>query len=99
MPDKFKNRYRIPPARLPNWDYSSNGDYFITICTAWRNHYFGTIIDGIMQLSAIGEYASKCWNDIPNHLSQFYLDEFIVMPHHVHQIVTINKPYIDNNSL
>ncbi|PIZ05861.1 MAG: transposase, partial [Flavobacteriales bacterium CG_4_10_14_0_8_um_filter_32_5] len=34
--DKFKNKYRIPSARLKNWDYGSNGAYFITICTQHR---------------------------------------------------------------
>ena len=99
MSDKFKNRYRIPSARLSNWDYSSNGAYFITICTAYRKHYFGNIINATMQLSSIGEFAFKCWKEIPNHFPHFYLDEFVVMPNHVHGIVMIEKPYIDNNSL
>lgn len=99
MSDKFRNRYRIPSARLSNWDYSGNSAYFITICTANRKHYLGTIIDTKMQLSPIGEFACKCWKEIPNHFPHFYLDEFVVMPNHVHGIVMIEKPYIDNNSL
>ena len=43
MTHKFKNRYRIESARLKDWDYGSNGTYFITICTKNRNHYFGEI--------------------------------------------------------
>src|SRR5262245_22938523 len=97
MPDKFKNRYRIPSARLANRDYSSNGAYFITICTANRKDYFGEIINGEMKLSRIGEYANKCRIEIPNHFPHFYLNEFIVMPNHIHGIVLIEKPYIDNN--
>ena len=99
MPDKFKNRYRIPSARLSSWDYSSNGSYFITICTKNREHYFGEIIDAKMKLSEIGAFANTCWINIPNHFPHFYLDEFVVMPNHVHGIVMIEKPYIDNNSL
>ena len=99
MSDKFKNKYRITSARLSNWDYSSNASYFITICTANREHYFGTIINKKMQLSPIGKFACKSWKDIPNHFPHFYLDEFVVMPNHVHGIVMIEKPYIDNNSL
>ena len=99
MSDKFKNRYRIPSARLSNWDYSSNASYFITICTANREHYLGTIIDTKMRLSPIGKFACKCWKEIPNHFPHFNLDEFIVMPNHFHGIVMIEKPYIDNNSL
>ena len=99
MPDKFKNRYRIPSARLSSWNYSSNGSYFITICTKNREHYFGEIIDTKMKLSEIGAFANTCWSNIPNHFPHFYLDEFVVMPNHVHGIVMIEKPYIDNNSL
>ena len=99
MSDKFKNKYRITSARLSNWDYSSNASYFITICTANREHYFGTIVGKKLQLSPIGEFACECWEEIPNHFPHFYLDEFVVMPNHVHGIVMIEKPYIDNNSL
>lgn len=97
MPDKFQNRYRISSARLSNWDYSSNASYFITICTANRQHYFGGTKNSEMQLSKIGEYATECWMNIPNHFPYFYLDEFVVMPNHVHGIVLIEKPFIDNS--
>jgi REP element-mobilizing transposase RayT len=97
MPDKFKNKYRIPSARLSNWDYSSNAAYFLTICTENREHYFGNIINAKMHLSPTGVFANKCWTEIPGHFPHFHLDEFIVMPNHVHGIVMIEKPYIDNN--
>ena len=99
MSDKFKNKYRIPSARLSNWDYSSNAAYFMTICTANRENYFGAIIDTIMHLSIIGELACKCWKVIPDHFPHFCLDEFVVIPNHIHGIVMIEKPYVDNNSL
>ena len=41
---KFKNKYRIAPARLANWDYGSSGLYFVTICTKDRKYYFGDIV-------------------------------------------------------
>ncbi|MFV0591324.1 MAG: transposase [Draconibacterium sp.] len=44
MPDKYRNKYRISSARLPNWDYSRNAAYFVTICTQGREHYFGNIV-------------------------------------------------------
>ena len=98
MPDKFQNKYRIPSARLSTWDYSSNGAYFITICTANRQHFLGGIINGEMHLSEIGKKVYKCWQDTPNHFPHFYLDEFIIMPNHMHGIVLIEKPYIDNGN-
>ena len=97
MADKFQNKYRIKSARLSTWDYSSNAAYFLTTCTANREHYFGEIIDAKMHLSKIGVYAAECWINIPNHFPYFYLDEFVIMPNHVHGIVLIEKPYIDNS--
>jgi len=97
MPDKFLNRYRITSARLSNWDYSSNAAYFLTICTANRQHYFGEIINSEIRLSKIGEYATECWMNIPNHFPYFYLAASVVMPNHVHGIVLIEKPFIDNS--
>jgi REP element-mobilizing transposase RayT len=93
MADKYQNKYRIPSARLPAWDYSCNGEYFITICTANRKHYFGEIINGIMHLSEQGKKAYQCWLEIPEHFSFVSLDEFVVMPNHTHGIIVIDKPW------
>jgi len=97
MPDKFLNKYRIRSARLSTWDYSSNAAYFLTICTANRKNYFGEVIEAKMRLSAIGEFANQCWLNIPDHFPYFYLDEFIVMPNHIHGMVLIEQPYAENN--
>lgn len=43
MFDKFQNRYRIPSARLKNWDYGRNSAYFVTICTQNRISWLGEI--------------------------------------------------------
>ncbi|WP_421919303.1 transposase [Marinifilum sp.] len=43
MTAKFQNKYRIPSARWKDWDYASQGIYFVTICTNNREHYFGEI--------------------------------------------------------
>jgi|SRR5882672_4494136 len=92
MTAKYKNKYRIASARLQSWDYSSNGAYFITICTARRKHYFGEIRGGKMYLSEIGKKAREYWLEIPNHYPFVKLDEFIVMPDHIHGIIVIDKP-------
>jgi REP element-mobilizing transposase RayT len=95
MPDKFQNKYRIPSARLQNWDYSSNGAYFITICTQNREHYFGEIKDAAMQISTIGQLAEQYWKEIPNHFPFVELENFVVMPNHIHGILIINKLHDD----
>ncbi|WP_298307621.1 transposase [Flavobacterium sp.] len=97
MQNKFKNKYRIPSARLQTWDYSNNGAYFITICTQNREHFFGNIQNGIMQLSEIGKLAEQYWFEIPNHFPFIELGNFVIMPNHVHGILIINK--IDDLSL
>ncbi len=87
---KFKNKYRIPSARLAGWDYSHPGSYFITTCTKNRKHFFGEIIDGEMHLNEIGVIADNSWAEIPDHFENITLGEFIIMPNHVHGIITIN---------
>ncbi len=90
MAQKFKNRYRIPSARLQNWDYRWAGAYFITICTQNRVHYFGEIENGKMQLSPVGIIADILWYEMKNHATYIELDAFVVMPNHVHGILILN---------
>jgi putative transposase len=92
MSEKFRNKYRIPSARASWWNYGANAAYFITICTTNSIHYFGKVVDGTMQLSAIGKIAQQCWNEIPLHFPFVILDEFVVMPNHIHGIIIIDKP-------
>jgi len=90
--DKFKGKYRIPSARWAAWDYGRNAAYFVTICTADRAHHFGEIADGAMTLTPLGQAAVDCWNEIPAHFPFVVLDEFVVMPNHVHGVLVIDKP-------
>lgn len=87
--EKHQNKYRIASARHPNWDYSSNAYYFVTICTDSRVHYFGRIQQGVMHLSPIGEIANSCWLKIPEHFPIVILHSHVVMPNHVHGIIQI----------
>lgn len=81
--------------RLPGYDYSSSGDYFITICTHNRINYFGEISgkgnDAIMHLSPIGAKAKELILKIPVTYPVAILGEWEVMPNHVHLIISINK--------
>jgi putative transposase len=77
--------------RLKNWDYASEGWYFVTICTKEKECFFGGIMDGQMQLSEIGEQAKLFWEEIPQHFSQVELDEYEIMPNHVHGMIGIRK--------
>ena len=90
--DKFKNKYRIPSARAQWWDYGWNGAYFVTICTRNREHFFGKIAYGKMQLSPTGIIADILWHEIPHHHPFVELGDFVVMPNHVHGILILDKP-------
>ncbi|MDA0196105.1 MAG: hypothetical protein O2887_14185 [Bacteroidetes bacterium] len=105
MTDKYQNKYRIPSARLPHWDYGSNAAYFVTICTQDRVCYFGDITENYINptscvcLSEIGKIANDCWLEIPQHFPFVKLGDHIVMPNHVHGIVIIAKPVETQNML
>ncbi len=87
----FKNKYRIESTRLPNYDYSSDGAYFITICTKNKQHFFGKIINGKLSNIKQTQIVEKCWFDLPNHYPNCVLDKFIVMPNHVHGVIFIDN--------
>lgn len=87
---KFKDKYRIETARRPGWDYATEGWYFVTICTANRQCYFGEIVNGEMVLTAVGETAVTFFQAIPKHTqATCSIDEFVVMPNHIHGIIAI----------
>ena len=91
MTEKFRNRYRIRSARLQTWDYGRAGAYFITICTYQQTHYFGEVVNGRMQLSAVGILADAFWHEINGHTENVELGAFSVMPNHVHGILLLNQ--------
>jgi REP element-mobilizing transposase RayT len=97
MAEKFANKYRIPTTRLKNWDYRRNAAYFVTICTQNRGHYFGNIVNGEMNLSGVGIIADVLWYEIKNHSKIIELDEFVVMPNHIHGILIIHSNTVDDD--
>ena len=84
--------------RLQDYDYSSEGAYFVTICARHRECLFGEIVNGEIVLNEYGKIAEQCWNDMPNHYDNIALDAFIIMPNHFHGIIFItdNVDNVDN---
>lgn len=82
--------------RLAGYNYAQGGAYFVTVCTQDRRCLFGQIVDGRMEWNAAGRAADQCWRDIPTHFPQVALDEFIVMPNHVHGILIRTDPSAAN---
>ena len=84
--------------RLPSYDYTTSGAYFITICTHKREHSLGEIVNGKMKLFVIGKIISKKWFDIPNHHDHVKLGEFIIMPNHIHGVIWIIGAFPKKNN-
>jgi putative transposase len=73
--------------RMRGHDYAGGGTYFVTACVAGRRPLFGTVAGGRMALNDAGRLAAACWRSIPEHFPQVALDEWVVMPDHVHGIL------------
>ncbi|MCY3720994.1 MAG: transposase [Candidatus Poribacteria bacterium] len=84
------NLPRRKPTRLRDYDYSQPGAYFVTVCAQHRKCLFGAIVDEQMQLNAISKIVVECWNRIPQHFPSVGLGESVIMPNHIHGIITCN---------
>jgi len=93
MSEKFRNKYRIPSARRPNWDYAWSANYFITICTYHKQSFFGEIVNGAMQLSEIGRIVELEWlkTSAIRPDMNIHMGAFVIMPNHFHAIITIGE--------
>ena len=91
----FKNKYRIESIRLPGYDYSRPGAYFITIVVHNRQCLFGEIVNGEMTLNEFGEIVKTEWQKTGALRPNIDVDAFIVMPNHLHGILIIT----DNDDL
>jgi len=89
--EKYKNKYRIPSARLQGWNYSANAEYFITICTANRECLFGYFENCEMFLSDFGKIVDTEWNKSFEIRKELYCEAFMIMPNHIHAILRIDN--------
>ncbi len=81
--------------RLQGYDYALAGGYFVTLSTHKKQPLFGEIVDMEVVLNEIGELVKECWLELPNHHPDVILDEYIVMPDHLHGILFINRLAVD----
>ncbi len=84
-PDKHHRR----SIRLKDYDYSSAGAYFVTICTFQRQCLFGQIVDGAMQLNEIGQIVAEEWLQSRMIRKEIDFDQWVIMPNHLHGIILI----------
>lgn len=88
-----KTKHHRRSIRLPEYDYSLEGAYYITMCTQGRKCLFGDIIDGCMVLNPYGEIVRQELLRTPEIRREITLGEWVIMPNHVHVIVLINDHY------
>lgn len=69
--------------RLSGYDYSSFGYYYITICTIYRELFFD-------EFPELKDIVYKQWQRLPEKFINIDLDEFVIMPNHIHGIIVIN---------
>ena len=89
---KFDHRKQhLRSIRLKNYDYRSEGAYYVTIVTYERECLFGEILDNEMHLSTYGEIVQKWWNELIIHFQNVETGAFIIMPNHIHGIIFITN--------
>jgi len=76
--------------RLKGYDYSSNGAYFVTICTERRERLFGGITNDEMMKNEAAKIVETVWRELPERFPGVVLDIFVVMPNHFHGIIFLS---------
>lgn len=76
--------------RLPGYDFSRAGAYYLTTLTHKKEHLFGKVVS-VVKLSPVGEVVQEKWQKIPRLFSNVALDAFVIMPNHMHGILVITE--------
>jgi len=87
---QFQEKPERRSIRLKEYDYTQPGAYFITLVAFQRQSLFGKINDGAVVLSDLGDLANAVWFGLETRFSMVKLDEFTIMPNHLHGIIFIN---------
>ena len=83
------NKLKRRSLRLPHYDYSQAGAYFVTVCIQSRKCLFGEVIDGKVVLNASERMVQSIWNEIPQFYPGADVDALAVMPNHLHGIIIL----------
>jgi REP element-mobilizing transposase RayT len=77
--------------RLKGYDYAQSGAYFVTLCAHQRKSLFGNIVDGEMHLNEAGGIIETCLYKLPRFFSNARIDQWVIMPNHLHMILVLNE--------
>ena len=91
------------PTRLKDYDYSSQGYYFITICAHNRKNLFSSVVGAIHELpenklNSNGKVIDYYINNLENRFD-IIVDKYVIMPNHIHMIIVINERSIRESTL
>ena len=86
--------HRRRTIRLKGYDYTRPGAYFVTVCSYHRECLFGRIMNGVMELNDAGRTVQSVWDELPVHYGNAQLDQFIIMPNHVHGIIVLTNDIV-----
>jgi putative transposase len=93
--NQFTGYHNRRSVRLKKYDYSTPGYYFVTICiNDCRQNLFGDIMDRKLTSNDYAKIVADCWYDLAVHCSHIRLDEFVIMPNHVHGIINIRDYFV-----
>ncbi|MBM4167488.1 MAG: transposase [Ignavibacteria bacterium] len=85
--------------RLREFDYSNTGAYFITLCLQHRDLLFGKCEHGSIELNEFGNIAKNIWVSLKERFNKIELDEFVIMPNHIHGIIVIKNDNVSGNNV
>ena len=94
MKDKEIEFVKRKPTRLKDFDYSSSGAYFITICTQNRRNILSKIVgegSPLPQLSQYGKIADDYIREISKKYAEITVDCYVIMPNHIHLLLSVMK--------
>jgi len=86
----FQNKYRIGSTRLPEYDYSNPGWYYVTICTKNKEGFFGEVKNDKMILNELGIIVEREWLKTKEIRKNVELDYYVIMPNHIHGIIILD---------
>ena len=92
--DEEKELPKRKDPRLKGFDYGTTGAYFLTICTQNRKNILGAIVregSPLPQLTPYGEIVDRWIQKIPEKYPRAFVDCYVIMPNHVHILLSLVK--------
>jgi putative transposase len=87
--DHHRDMHHRRSTRLPGWDYSADGDYFVTLCSQGRLPIFGHLLEGRLEPTDVGRIVTETWRWLPLQYRYVTLDAWCLMPDHLHGVVRL----------